>query len=58
MTARPWTIRLNGKDIGTIRYASPTLGMPVWCNNVCYLVKGVQYRQHVITVEEHPGNGG
>jgi hypothetical protein len=55
---RPWTVMLNGKKIGTVRYAVPTLTMPVWCNEVCYLIEDVSYKKHVIIVKEHPGNAG
>jgi hypothetical protein len=56
MRVRPWIIRLKRKDIGTVQYASPVLGMPQWCNGVCYLIKGISYIEHVITVREHPAN--
>jgi hypothetical protein len=58
MTPRPWTVRLDGKDIGVVRYARPSLTMPQWCNGVCYLVKDVDYKTHIIIVEVHPKNAG
>lgn len=55
---RPWTVKLGNKEIGTVRYAIPTLFMPQWCNGVCYLITDIDYKKHIITVKEHPGNAG
>jgi len=51
-----WKIVLNGQEIGQADHVTLTVGMPQWCNKVCYLVKSVDYKKHILTVKEHPAN--
>jgi len=53
-----WKILFNGKEIGQVDHATLTVGMPQWCNRVCYLVESIDYKKRAVTVKEHPANAG
>lgn len=53
-----WKIILNGAKIGEANQVTRTVGMPQWCNGVCYLVEDIDYKKHTVTVKEHPANAG
>lgn len=51
-----WKIKLDNTVIGETDYVTLCVDMPQWCDNVCYLVKSIDYGKHVVTVKEHPAN--
>ena len=53
-----WKIVLNGEKIGEADVVTMMVGMPQWCNGVCYLVESIDYKTRTVTVKEHPANAG